>query len=126
MTEPFTMSGYITFSHRVYYRFARGHTALKAFKIFIQRHANQLLHCKEIGHEGRPIKDYGLKIRLNARGFKAQTDKTALLITLDKPVHQKQALHFQNLYPLCFYCNQRGRTSTVVKDGTKKREKKSE
>jgi len=125
VTGPLIMSGYTTFSHGVYHRFARGHAALKVFKVFIQRHANQLLHCKGIGHEGRPIGDCGLEIRLNAKGFKAQTDKAASLITLDKPVHQRQALHLQDSYPLGFCCNRRGRTSAVVEDGTKKREKKS-
>ena len=125
MTGLIIMSTRATFSHGVYHRFARGLAALKVFKVFIERHANQLLYRKGIGHEGRPVGDCGLEVRLNAKGFKAHTDKAASAITLDRPVHRpRQALYLQDLCRLGFYCNRRGRTSAVIEVGTKKRGKK--
>ena len=101
MTGLIITSGRATFSHGVYHRFAWGLAALKVFKVFIERHANQLLHCKSIGHEGRPVGDCGLEVRLKAEGFKAHTDKAASLITLDRRAHrQRQALHLPDSYPL--------------------------
>ena len=46
-------------SHGVYHRLAQRSAAMVvALQVLVKYHARELLHCKGVGHEGRPVGDW--------------------------------------------------------------------